>query len=197
MGTLSPSHRLDYSMSAPPVDTPPNESWWTPGKIVSLYSWGHLVPQIFANQLRTKKEGGKGLDIRPSTAVTSAHIKLSELDGTARRGEIDVDGNIVTKSRLVKREDESVNKSIDPGWTLLSKTLLRHSLFEETDGMYPKLDPTSKPLFTQSVTCRLRLRSPCCTRLLFIRRTRYSRSPRRIQYDGAGRSGDMIKDGWG
>ncbi|KAF5365463.1 hypothetical protein D9758_010823 [Tetrapyrgos nigripes] len=160
IGTLSPSHRPDYSMTAPPVDIPPNESWWTPGKIVSFDPWGHLVPQIFANQLRTKEEGGEGLDIRPSIAVTRAHIKLSELDETVKRGEIDVDGKIVMKSRPVKREDGSVNESIDPGvevavskaavepvWYLagvaerfgISETLLRRSLFEETGGMYPEL----------------------------------------------------------
>ncbi|KAF5357474.1 hypothetical protein D9758_012505 [Tetrapyrgos nigripes] len=160
MGTLSPSHRPDYSMTAPPVDIPPNESWWTPGKIISFDPWGHLAPQIFANQLRTKEEGGEGLDVRPSIAVTRAHIKLSELDETVRRGGIDVDGKIVMKSRPVKREDGSVNESIDPGvevavskaavepvWYLpgvaerfgISETLLRRSLFEETGGMYPEL----------------------------------------------------------
>ncbi|KAF5374238.1 hypothetical protein D9758_004726 [Tetrapyrgos nigripes] len=160
MGTLSPSHRPDYSMTAPPVDIPPNESWWTPGRIVSFDPWGHLAAQIFANQLLTKEAGGENLDIRPSIAVTRAHIKLSELDETVRRGEIDVDGKIVMKSRPVKREDGSVNESIDPGvevavskaavepvWYLpgvaerfgISETLLRRSLFEETGGMYPEL----------------------------------------------------------
>ncbi|KAF5343196.1 hypothetical protein D9758_016931 [Tetrapyrgos nigripes] len=59
------------------LTVPPNESWWKPGKI-----------------LRTKEGGGERLDIQPSIVVTRAHIKLSELDETVRRGEIDVDGRI-------------------------------------------------------------------------------------------------------
>ncbi|KAF5343289.1 hypothetical protein D9758_016499 [Tetrapyrgos nigripes] len=83
-------------------------------EIVSFYPWGHLVPQIFTNQLRTE-EGGEGLDIRPSIAVTCAHIKLSKLDETVRRWEIDVDGKIVMKTRLVKREDGGMDGGVDPG----------------------------------------------------------------------------------
>ncbi|KAF5332342.1 hypothetical protein D9758_017450 [Tetrapyrgos nigripes] len=83
-------------------------------EIVSFYPWGHLIPQIFTNQLHTE-EGGEGLDIRPSIAVTCAHIKLSKLDETVRRWEIDVDGKIVMKTRLVKREDGGMDGGVDPG----------------------------------------------------------------------------------
>jgi hypothetical protein len=38
------------------------------------------------------------LDIRPGIAVTKAHIKMSELDEAARKGELVIDGNIVLKS---------------------------------------------------------------------------------------------------
>ncbi|THU97361.1 hypothetical protein K435DRAFT_778100 [Dendrothele bispora CBS 962.96] len=150
MGTLDPAHRPDYSMTAPPVEIPPNEAWWTPGKIV----YGKQTP------IKTVEEGGEGLYVRPSIAVTRAHIKLSEIGEAVRRGEIEVDGKIVLKSAPLRNEDGTVNEKIDPGvevavskaavepvWYLpgvaerfgISETLLRRALFEETGGMYPEL----------------------------------------------------------
>ncbi|KAK7462175.1 hypothetical protein VKT23_007778 [Stygiomarasmius scandens] len=155
MGTLDPNHRPDYSLTSPPVDVPPNEAWWTPGKIVSFDPWGHLVPQVFASQINDE-----GLDIRPSIAVTRAHIKLSEIDEAVRKGDIELDGKIVMKSAPVRNEDGTLNDKVDPGvevsvskaavepvWYLpgvaerfgISETLLRRALFEETGGMYPEL----------------------------------------------------------
>ena len=45
------------------------------------------------------------MDIRPSIAVTKAHLKMSELDDAARKGDIVVDGSIVLKSRPVMNVD--------------------------------------------------------------------------------------------
>jgi hypothetical protein len=56
------------------------------------------------------------LDIRTSIAVTRAHMKLSELDDSVRRGEIQADGKIVMKSRPVKKEDGTINEDIDQGF---------------------------------------------------------------------------------
>ena len=99
MGSLSPSHKPDYTMTEPPVDIPFNPTWADPSKIVSLDPWGHLVPQVYKNEI----DGG--LDVRPSIAVTRAHIKLSELDETARKGELEIDGKIVLKSRPLTNAD--------------------------------------------------------------------------------------------
>ncbi|KAI5833506.1 hypothetical protein K523DRAFT_361071 [Schizophyllum commune Tattone D] len=153
MGSLSPSHKPDYSMTEPPVDIPFNPTWADPSKIVSFDPWGHLVPQVY------KKEIDGGLDVRPSIAVTRAHIKLSELDETARKGELEIDGKIVLKSRPLTNEDGTesdaysgieinVSKAaVEPVWYLpgvaerfgISEALLRRALFEETGGMYPEL----------------------------------------------------------
>ena len=48
------------------------------------------MPQVFKRELDEC-----GLDIRPSIAVTRAHMKLSEVDESARRGELAVDGLIL------------------------------------------------------------------------------------------------------
>ncbi|KAF9258258.1 hypothetical protein L218DRAFT_1005186 [Marasmius fiardii PR-910] len=167
MGTLDPAHRPDYSKTEPPVDIPPNKTWYGPKgesakghKIVSFDPWGHLIPSVYAEYLKSKEEGGMGLDIRPSIAVTRAHIKLSEIDESVRRGEIEVDGKIVLKSSPIKKEDGSIDESrdggveinvskaaVEPVWWLpgiaerfgISETLLRRALFEDTGGMYPEL----------------------------------------------------------
>jgi len=108
MGSLSPSHKPDYSQTEPPVDIPPQPSWFDPTKIVSFDPWGHLVPTIYRKEIEEL-----GLDVRPSIAVTKAHIKLSEIDETARKGELEIDGDIVLKSPPLRNEDGSDRE----GWS--------------------------------------------------------------------------------
>jgi hypothetical protein len=93
MGALSPTHKPDYSNTEPPVSIPPNPAWFDKTKIVSFDPWGHLVPSVY------RQETQDGLDIRPSIAVTKAHLKMSELDDAARKGDLVVDGNVVLRSR--------------------------------------------------------------------------------------------------
>ncbi|EIW74575.1 hypothetical protein CONPUDRAFT_67330 [Coniophora puteana RWD-64-598 SS2] len=154
MGSLSPSHKPDYSKTEPPVDIPPQPAWADPTKIVSFDPWGHLVPQVYKHEVDEL-----GLDVRPSIAVTKAHIKLSEIDEAAKRGEIEVDGKIVIKTNPLRNAD-GTESALDPGveihvskaavepvWYLpgvaerfgISETLLRRALFEDTGGMYPEL----------------------------------------------------------
>lgn len=104
MGSLSPTHKPDYSQTEPPVSIPPQPSWSDPTKIVSFDPYGHLVPTVFRKEIEED-----GLDIRPSIAVTKAHMKMSELDESARKGEIEVDGKIVLKSRPAINADGSVS----------------------------------------------------------------------------------------
>jgi hypothetical protein len=86
-------------MTEPPVNFPPQPSWYDPKKIVSFDPWGHLVQTVF------KSEMDVGLDIRPSIAVTKAHLKMSELDDAVKKGTLTVDGNVVMRSRPLKNED--------------------------------------------------------------------------------------------
>jgi GTP cyclohydrolase II len=154
MGTLSPTHKPDFSMTEPPVEVPYQPSWSDPKKIVSLDPFGHVISTAFKQQIQEQ-----GLDVRPSIAVTKAHIKLSEIDESYRKGEITIDDKIVLKSRPLKNEDGSessadpgielnVNKAaVEPVWYLpgvaerfgISESLLRRALFEDTGGMYPEL----------------------------------------------------------
>lgn len=124
MGSLSPTHKPDYTMTEPPVDFPPQPSWSDPEKIVAFDPWGHLVQTVF------KAEMDAGIDIRPSIAVTKAHLKMSELDEAARNGTINIDEEFVLRSRPVKNQDgtESIGNSgvevnvskaaVEPVWYL-------------------------------------------------------------------------------
>ena len=109
MGTLDPSHKPDYSKTEPAVPIPPQPSWSDPSKIVSFDPWGHLVPQVFKHEMESL-----GLDVRPSIAVTKAHMKLSEIDETAKKGELTVDGRILLKSAPLHNADGTVSTA-DPG----------------------------------------------------------------------------------
>ncbi|KAK2462691.1 hypothetical protein APHAL10511_005307 [Amanita phalloides] len=129
MGALSPSHKPDYAHRAPRLYPAPTE----------------LVRQaqdLFRDEIETK-----GLDVRPSIAVTRAHMKLSELDEAAKRGDIKIDGKIVLESLPLKNEDGSERRDVSPVWKCASagggggrfESLLVAALFEETGGMYPEL----------------------------------------------------------
>ncbi|KAF8874702.1 GTP cyclohydrolase N terminal-domain-containing protein [Gymnopilus junonius] len=142
MGTLSPTHKPDYSHTEPAVSLPPTPPGSTRPKSVFR-----------------KEVDEEGLDVRPSIAVTKAHLKMSELDDAARKGDIVLDGTIVLQSPPLKNVDGSesdadpgieiaVSKAaVEPVWYLpgvaerfgISESLLRRALFEETGGMYPEL----------------------------------------------------------
>ncbi|GJE88812.1 GTP cyclohydrolase II [Phanerochaete sordida] len=154
MGTLDPSHKPDYSHTEPAVQIPPQPSWSDTSKIVSFDPWGHLVPQVFKKEIEEL-----GLDTRPSIAVTRAHMKLSEIDESARKGDLKIDGKILLKSHPMHNEDGSASDAdpgveisiskaaVEPVWWLpgiaerfgISESLLRRALFEDTGGMYPEL----------------------------------------------------------
>jgi hypothetical protein len=55
------------------------------------------------------KEIESGLDIRPSIAVAKAYLKMSELDDTARKGDIVVDGSIMLNKEWT---------GVERGWAL-------------------------------------------------------------------------------
>ena len=36
MGSLSPTHKPDYSLTEPPVEIPPNKTWFNKAKIIAF-----------------------------------------------------------------------------------------------------------------------------------------------------------------
>jgi GTP cyclohydrolase II len=136
-GSLERNHRADLTNTAPTVTIGPHPSWADPSKIVSLDPFGALDNDQFAD-LRAD-----GYDIRPSIAITKAHINLPELQDAIAKGRLRVDG------KILKEGGELVvtKAAIEPVWYLpgiaerfgVAESDLRRTLFEQTGGMYPEL----------------------------------------------------------
>jgi GTP cyclohydrolase II len=136
-GQLSRDHKPDLSDTSPAEAIGPFPQWFEPGKIVSLDPWGHMVSTAFADQIAA------GLDIRPTIAITKAHINMPELMAAIASGRLKPDGDILEANGDVK----VTKAAIDPVWHLpglaerfgIKETALRRHLFEQTGGMFPEL----------------------------------------------------------
>ena len=136
-GQLPAGHRPDLRDTRPAVPIGPFPQWGDPAKIVSMDPWGHVTSEVFAEQIAA------GADIRPSVAVTRAHINMPELIEAMRAGRLTPDGEV-----LGPAGDVRVTKvAIEPVWWLpgiaerfgITETGLRRELFEQTGGMFTDL----------------------------------------------------------
>jgi GTP cyclohydrolase II len=136
-GALQSDHRPDLTHTAPVDVIGPYPSWAQPETIVALDPFGAVVCQAFADLY------AQGYDIRPTIAVTRAHINMPELQDAVTKGRLAVDGTI-----LLPGGDIVVTKAaIEPVWYLpgvarrfgVDESTLRHTLFEQTGGMFPEL----------------------------------------------------------
>ncbi|GAC1605829.1 MAG: GTP cyclohydrolase II [Ramlibacter sp.] len=136
-GALSRDHRADLTNTAPTDIIGPYPQWSDAGKIVSLDPWGATVADVFAAELAA------GYDIRPTIAVTQAHVILPEVIEALQSGRLQADGKFLTSGGAAM-----VTKvAIEPVWWLpgvakrfgCTEADLRRVLFEETGGMYPEL----------------------------------------------------------
>ncbi|HEX8433760.1 GTP cyclohydrolase II [Archangium sp.] len=136
-GQLTQDHRADLTNTAPAVQIGPHKAWSDPDRIVSMDPWGAVAPQAFRAYM------DQGMDIRPSIAITRAHINMPELRDAITAGRLKPDGKI-----LCANGDVSVVKAaVEPVWYLpgiakrfgLSEAALRRGLFEQTGGMFPEL----------------------------------------------------------
>jgi GTP cyclohydrolase II len=134
---LSRDHRPDLTDTGPAASIAVRPQWGEPARIVSLDPWGHLVGEVFADQIRA------GLDIRPTIAVTTARIMLPELQQLVAERVLAADGTVL----LADGEIRVTKAAIDPVWHLpglaarfgVAEPVLRRTLFEETGGMFPEL----------------------------------------------------------
>jgi len=136
-GALNPNQRPDLTDTAPTFSFGPFEQWRDGEKIVALDPWGHRVAEDFRSEIEA------GVDIRPTIAVTKARLTLPEIHDAVAKGRLKIDGAV-----LHENGDAAVTKAaIDPVWHLpgvaarfgVSEEKLRHTLFEQTSGMYPEL----------------------------------------------------------
>ena len=136
-GSLKTDHRADLTNTSPIVNICPYPSWADPDKIVALDPFSAVVGDVFTDYFE------KGYDIRPTIAITKAHINMPELYEAATKGRLKLDGEIMKENG-----DLVVTKAaIEPVWYLtgvahrlkVTESDLRQALFEQTGGMFPEL----------------------------------------------------------
>ncbi len=136
-GALDKDHKADLTNTSPTDRIGPYPSWSDPKKIASLDPWGAEIELNFKEQLLA------GVDIKPTIAVTKAHIFLPEVMEAVKMGRLKADGKF-----LLDNGSALVTKvAVEPVWYLpevakrfrCSESELRRVLFEETGGMYPEL----------------------------------------------------------
>ena len=136
-GTLLKDHKADLTNTSPTDLIGPNPQWSGADNIVSIDPWGASVADVFSDYI------AQGYDIRPTIAVTKAHINLPEIHHALTFHRLVPDNRI-----LLENGSAVVTKvAIEPVWWLpgvakrfnVSESDLRRILFEETGGMYPEL----------------------------------------------------------
>ena len=134
---LNPLARPDLHNTHPTAIIGPHPQWSEPGKIVSLDPWGHMVGEVYAEEIAS------GIDIRPTIAITKARLNMPEILSAMSAKRLKADGTVLRETG-----DISVTKvAVDPVWYLpgvaarfgTSEGELRRTLFEQTGGMFPEL----------------------------------------------------------
>lgn len=107
---LKSDHKPDFTNTEPAATIGPFPSWSDPKKIVAMDPYGHLAPWLYKDYI--DKEG---VEIRPTIAVTKAHMRLPELEQCVRDGKLEVDGKIV----INEFGELAVTKfAVEPVWYL-------------------------------------------------------------------------------
>lgn len=136
---LDTDHKPDYTNTEPAANIGPFKTWSDPKKIVAMDPLGHLAPWLFKDIIRDEN-----VEIRPTIAVTKAHMRVPELEESVRKGRLVPDGQIC----LNESGELNVTKfAVEPVWYLpgvaerfgIDEASLRRSLFEMTGGSYPEL----------------------------------------------------------
>ncbi len=136
-GNLVKGHRADLTNTSPTDLIGPYPQWSDASKMVSIDPWGASVADVFSDYL------AQGYDVRPTIAVTKAHIDLPEIRHAVAFQRLIPDNRV-----LLENGSAVVTKAaIEPVWWLpgvarrfnVKEADLRRNLFEETGGMYPEL----------------------------------------------------------
>jgi GTP cyclohydrolase II len=136
-GALTRGHKPDLTNTAPTDPIGPYPAWGDADRIVSMDPFGATVADVFRDEIAA------GYDIRPTIAVTKAHIDLPEVRGAMAAKRLAADGRIL----LANGSAVVTKTAIEPVWWLpgvakrfgVTEADLRRALFEETGGMYPEL----------------------------------------------------------
>lgn len=136
---LELDHKPDFTNTEPAAVIGPFEAWGDKKKIVAMDPFGHLAPWLYSDLIKSQD-----MDIRPTIAVTKAHMKIPELEQSVRAGRLQPDGKIC----INESGELNVTKfAVEPVWYLpgvaerfnIDEASLRRALFEHTGGSFPEL----------------------------------------------------------
>ncbi|QLG73900.1 hypothetical protein HG535_0F04120 [Zygotorulaspora mrakii] len=136
---LKKDHVADYTNAQPAFSVPEQKTWYNKEDIIAMDPFGHLTPVLYDEVSKSEN-----VEVRPTIAITKAHMQLFELKDAVEQGRLKVDGKVV----INKNGDLNVSKiAVEPVWYLpgvakrfgITEDELRTSLFEDTNGMYPEL----------------------------------------------------------
>jgi hypothetical protein len=126
---LDVNHKADFTNTEPAANIGPFPQWSDKEKIVAMDPLGHLAPWLFKDVM--DKED---IEIRPTIAVTRAHMKLPELEASVRAGRLVPDGKVC----LNETGELAVTKvAVEPVWYLpgvakrfgIGKCPMEHTLY--------------------------------------------------------------------
>jgi hypothetical protein len=103
-------HKPDFTNTEPAVKLGPFPQWGDPKKIVSMDPWGHIAPVQFKKYIDQDN-----LEIRPTIAVTKAHMKIPELENSVKAGRLVPDGKICIND---SGELAVTKVAVEPAWYL-------------------------------------------------------------------------------
>ena len=107
---LEIDHIPDFTNTEPAVRIGPFSQWGDAKKIVSMDPYGHLAPWLYRDIVQKDS-----IDIRPTIAITKAHMKVPELEQSAKNKRISPDGKIC----LNESGELAVTKfAVEPVWYL-------------------------------------------------------------------------------
>lgn len=127
---LDLDHKPDFTNTEPAANIGPFPSWGSRTKIVAMDPFGHLAPWLYKDLMQKDN-----VDIRPTIAVTKAHMKIPELENSVKAGRLKPDGKIC----INEQGELAVTKfAVEPVWYLpgvaerfgIDEASLRRALFE-------------------------------------------------------------------
>ena len=86
---LKTDHKPDFTNTEPATNIGPFNQWSGKKKIVAMDPFGHLAPWLYKDYI--DKEN---IEIRPTIAITKAHMRLPELENSVKEKRLKVDGKI-------------------------------------------------------------------------------------------------------
>jgi hypothetical protein len=107
---LDVDHKPDFTNTEPAANIGPFPQWGDKKKIVAMDPLGHLAPWLYKNVMDSED-----IEIRPTIAITRAHMKLPELEASVQKGRLVPDGKIC----INETGELAVTKvAVEPVWYL-------------------------------------------------------------------------------